>query len=133
MPDVLYYEELEEQHAHLLDMGLQTRTLSAKSVERVQALAQTYAKPGRNDLFALALAEVEKCPLLTGDAALRQAAEVEQVEVKGTVWLISEMVREQRITISVARAALHKMRVNGRRLPWDAAEQVLADFERGGK
>jgi len=131
VPDVLYYEELEEQHAHLLDMGLQTRTLSSKSVGRVQALSQTYAKPGRNDLFALALAEVEKCPLLTGDAALRQAAETEQVEVKGTVWLISEMVREQRITVTVARAALHKMRVNGRRLPWDAAEQVLVDFERG--
>ena len=131
VPDVLYYEELEEQHTHLLDMGLQTRTLSGKSVERVQTLSQTYVKPGRNDLFALALAEVEKCPLLTGDAALRQAAEAEQVEVKGTVWLISEMVREQRITVTVARAALHKMRTNGRRLPWDAAEQVLADFERG--
>lgn len=129
VPDVLYYEELEEQHAHLLDMGLQTRTLSAKSVERVQALAQTYAKPGRNDLFALALAEVEECPLLTGDAALRQAAETEQVEVRGTVWLISEMVREQRITVAVARAALHKMRTNGRRLPWDAAEQMLAALE----
>jgi len=63
-------------------------------------------------LFAFALAEVEECPLLTGDAALRQAAETEQVEVKGTVWLISEMVREQRITIPVARAALQKMRIN---------------------
>jgi len=125
VPDVLYYEELEEQHAHLLDMGLQTRTLSPESVKRVQTLSQIYVKPGRNDLFALALAEVEQCPLLTGDAALRQAAETEQIEVKGTVWLISEMVREQRITIPVARAALQKMRINGRRLPWDAAEQML--------
>ena len=125
VPDVLYYEELEEQHAHLLDMGLQTRTLSPESVKRVQTLSQIYVKPGRNDLFALALAEVEQCPLLTGDAALRQAAETEQIEVKGTVWLISQMVREQRITIPVARAALQKMRINGRRLPWDAAEQML--------
>jgi predicted nucleic acid-binding protein len=131
VPDVLYYEELEEQHVHLLGMGLQMRMLSPKSVERVQFLAQTYVKPGRNDLFALALAEAEKCPLLTGDSALRQAAEAEQVEVKGTVWLIGEMVHEQRITVSVARAALHKMRSNGRRLPWDAAEQMLANFERG--
>ena len=130
VPDVLYHEELEEQHAHLLDMGLQIRRLSSKSLERVQTLSQTYAKPGRNDLFALALAEVEKCPLLTGDAALRQVAETEQVEVRGTVWLISAMLRERRITVTVARAALHKMRVNGRRLPWNAAEQVLDDFER---
>jgi hypothetical protein len=41
------------------------------------------------------------------------------------------MVREQRITVAVARAALHKMRVNGRRLPWEPAEQMLANFERG--
>lgn len=129
VPDVLYYEELEEQHAHLLDMGLQTRTLSPESVKRVQTLSQIYVKPGRNDLFALALAEVEQCPLLTGDAALRQASETEQIEVKGTVWLISQMVREQRITIPVARAALQKMRINGRRLPWDAAEQMLGAIE----
>jgi predicted nucleic acid-binding protein len=129
VPDVLYYEELEEQHAHLLDMGLQARTLSAKGVERVQTLSQTYARPGRNDLFALALAEDKQCPLLTGDAALRQAAEMEQVEVKGTIWLIGEMVREQRITVAVARAALHKMRVNGRRLPWEVAEKMLDELE----
>jgi hypothetical protein len=67
--------------------------------------------------------------LLTGDAALRQAAETEQVEVKGTIWLISEMIREQRITISVARAALNKMKSNGRRLPWDLAVQMLNDLE----
>lgn len=30
VPDVLYYDELEERHAHLLGMGLQPRTLSSK-------------------------------------------------------------------------------------------------------
>lgn len=129
VPDVLYVEELEEQHAHLLDMGLQTMTLSAQCVSRAEVLSQTYPRPGRNDLFALALADEMQCPLLTGDAALRQAAETEQVEVKGTVWLIAEMVREQRITVAVARAALHKMKVNGRRLPWEIAEQMLVTLE----
>jgi predicted nucleic acid-binding protein len=129
VPDILYYEELEDQHAHLQDMGLQIRKLSSEVVKRVQTLSQTYAKPGRNDLFALALAEAEKCPLLTGDAALRQAAEAEHLEVKGTIWLISEMVGQQRITVHVARAALQKMRVSGRRLPWDIAEQVLCEIE----
>ena len=129
VPDVLYYDELEEQHAHLLDMGLQMMTLSAGSVARVEVLSQAYIRPGRNDLFALALAEDRRCPLLTGDAALRHAAETERVEVKGTVWLIGEMVREKRITFAVARAALHRMRVNGRRLPWEMAEQMLTALE----
>ena len=129
VPDVLYYEELEEQHAHLLKWGLQVRTMSANSIERVQTLSRTYSKPGRNDLFALALAEAEKCPLLTGDAALRTAAETEKIEVRGTVWLISEMVSQQRISNSVAKIALQRMRVNGRRLPWQVAEKVLDELE----
>lgn len=85
VPDVLYYEELEEQHAHLLKMGLEVRTVSAEGVARVVLLSQNHTRPGRNDLFALALAESEKCPLLTGDAALRAAAESEKLEVKGTI------------------------------------------------
>lgn len=129
VPNVLYYEELEEQHAHLLNMGLQVRTVSAQGVARVEVLSQNHARPGRNDLFALALAEAENCPLLTGDAALRAAAESENVEVKGTIWLISEMVKEQRITVAVARASLSKMRENGRRLPWEIAEKMLNEHK----
>ncbi|GAB7526939.1 DUF3368 domain-containing protein [Paraburkholderia sp. 2C] len=125
VPDVLFYEELQDRHAHLLDLGMQVRTLSAERVERVQELARYHARPGRNDLFALALAEAEACPLLTGDAALRQAAQAERVEVRGTVWLLGEMVRKRSITVSAAHVALDKMRRNGRRLPWDLAEQTL--------
>lgn len=133
VPDVLFVDELEEQHAHLLAMGLQTKTLSEECVARVEVLSLTYRRPGRNDLFALALANEMQCPLLTGDAALRQAAESEKVEVKGTVWLISEMIQQHRITVAVARAALHKMKVNGRRLPWEIAEEMLVKLEAAPK
>lgn len=129
VPDVLYYDELEAQHAHLLNLGLQVRRLPSAGVARVEKLSQRHKRPGRNDLFALALAEAEHCPLLTGDADLRKAAEAEQVEVKGTVWLITEMVRQQRITVAVARAALRTMQTNGRRLPWAIAEQKLKELE----
>ncbi len=125
VPDILYYEELEEQHSHLLELGLEVRTLPSESVERVQVLSQTYKKPSRNDLFALALAEMEKCPLLTGDSALRSAAETEKVEIKGTIWLIEEMIRKQKITRAVGRESIERMRNSGRRLPWDIAERIL--------
>jgi hypothetical protein len=125
VPDVLYYEELAEHHAHWCDMGLIVKSLPAEGVARVQALSQKYTRPSRNDLFALALAEHAQCPLLTGDAALRSAAETEQVEVKGTVWLVTEMVRKQCITATVARAAFERMRERGRRLPWDVVERLF--------
>lgn len=127
--DVIYYEELEEQHAYLVGMGLQIHSLSSESVMRVQALSQTYSRPSRNDLFALALAEKLQCPLLTGDAALRRTAETEHINVKGTVWLITEMVRKQQISLVQARVALNSMQLNGRRLPWREAEQALMNLE----
>lgn len=112
-----------------LHLGLQTMPLSARGVARVQELSRLYVKPGRNDLFTIALAEEKQCSLLTGDAALRQAAESEQIDVKGTLWLIEEMIKERKITLQVARAALRRMQDNGRRLPWAIAEQRLSALE----
>ena len=125
VPDVLYWEELAEHHAHWLDIGLQIQSLPAEGVARVQTLSQKYQRPSRNDLFALALAEHAQCPLLTGDAALRSAAEAERIEVKGTVWLVTEMLRKKCITTTVARAAFERMREGGRRLPWDLVARLL--------
>lgn len=130
VPDVLYHEELMEQHAGLLDMGLESMTLSGELVAEVELLVQRYRRPGRNDLFALALAACEICPLLTGDKDLREAAEAEGVEVRGTLWLVTEMVRSQKISAQVARAAYQRMRDSGRRLPWELAEQMLAELDR---
>ncbi len=129
VPDVLYFEELAEHHAHWRDVGLVVQSLPAEGVARVQALSQKYKRPSRNDLFALALAEQAQCPLLTGDAALRGAAEAEQVEVKGTIWLVTEMVRKRCITATAARIAFKAMQGQGRRLPWDLAQSMLKTME----
>ena len=94
-------------------------------MQRMAELTAKYPRPGRNDLFALVLAEKEICPLLTGDKDLKVAAESENVEVRGTLWLVSEMVRTGKISVQVARCAYQRMRSHGRRLPWDIAEKML--------
>ena len=75
VPDILYYEELEVQHQHLLAMGLEIHTMDSTLVERVETIAQQHVRPSRNDLFALILAEHQNCTLLTGDEALKAAAQ----------------------------------------------------------
>lgn len=129
VPDILFEEELRGQHEHLLSLGLQTRVLSPDALYHMQQLAAVHRRPSRNDLFALALAAAEHCPLLTGDAALRKAAQQEGIEVKGSIWLLEQMLRQERISFAVARAALRKMRTKGRRLPWADAEMMLARFK----
>ena len=125
VPDVLYYEELEEQHAHLLKLGLGIRELSASSLSQVAVIKGRHAKPSTNDIFALLLAKQEACPLLSGDKDLRAAAEAELIDVHGTLWLVEELVRHGFIDVSRARFAYEKMKEAGRRLPWVEAIRRL--------
>jgi predicted nucleic acid-binding protein len=129
VPDALFEQELKAQHAYLLELGLQTRELSEADVRAVFALSRKYTAPSRMDLFALALAKKENCPLLTGDAHLRKAASAENVEIRGTLWLIREMLEKGLISVRIARLSLKKMESNGRRLPWEEAEKIIKDFE----
>lgn len=62
VPDVLYYEELEEQHTHLCALGLKLKELSSTSLSKVATIKAKYVRPSTNDVFALLLAKQEKCP-----------------------------------------------------------------------
>ncbi|MCZ4337883.1 PIN domain-containing protein [Shewanella colwelliana] len=124
-PDILFFEELEEEHAHLPNLGLALKEVSSESMMYAMQLTGTYTQASRNDCFALALAKQEQCPLLTGDMALRKAAEKEAAIVKGTIWLVTQLVVHQKINIEQARDAYNQMKANGRRLPWAIAEQEL--------
>jgi len=52
-------------------------------------LIPLYLNASRNDIFALCLAKQKNCPLVTGDMALRKAAEKEGIVVQGTISLIT--------------------------------------------
>ena len=122
-PDILYYEELEELHSHLLDMGLKLGTLDETEMELVGHLANQYRDPSRSDCMALVLAQKESCPLLTGDRALRTAASQEGVPVNGTIWLIEQLLGHRLLTEDEAYLSLDKMEHSGRRLPWKLARE----------
>lgn len=124
-PNLLFFDELVEQHPHLLEYGLGLGVLSGASMNRVSQLAIKYKKTGRYDCMALALAQQEECPLLTGDNHLKDAATAEQVEVKGTLWLVEQMVVHGIITIQIAHDSYRLMESSGRRLPWKLARQRL--------
>ncbi len=131
VPDILFVEELSAHHPTLPAYGLQIKALEASAIEEAIKLSRQYKQPSQNDLFALALAQQELCPLVTGDRRLREAANNEKVEVKGTLWLIERMFEEKLLTKDDARKAYDKMREANRRLPWAKVAQQLKSFERG--
>jgi predicted nucleic acid-binding protein len=130
VPDLLFADELEESHAHLLDHGLKISELSPASMLEAEQLITIYPKPSRYDCFALVLAKQKQCPLLTGDKPLRTAAKQEHVDVKGTLWIMSELLSRDVITVQEAQIAYDKMKEKGRRLPWDEVKQQLAQFKK---
>jgi len=126
--DMLFKDELSDQHGYLLDLGLiETELMPAGMLEAIRMTA-AYARPSRYDCFCLALAKQEGCPLLTGDRDLRAAAESETVECRGTIWLVNELVIHGLIDKPLARQAYERMRDAGSRLPWERAINDLDDI-----
>lgn len=130
-PDLLFFDELAEQHGRLTEMGLELGELQPAAISETEFLVDRYPKPSRYDCLALALAKQERCPLVTGDRHLREAAILEKVPVVGTLWLVELMISHGLIGIAQARDAYKRMRISGRRLPWQEAEHRLRTIEAG--
>lgn len=130
VPNILYAEELEKSHPELPRLGLRIMDISAKGIGAMDTFGRRYAKPGRNDLLALVLALEQGRGLLTGDGDLRAAAEAEDVDVHGTLWLMERFHVDLRLPIDVLQVAYEKMRHAGRRLPWPEVESQLARLRR---
>jgi len=128
IPDILFYEELVNDHEHLLELGLRPEQLTSEMMMHANQLISRYQKPSRNDLFALCLAMNKQCTLLTGDRDLKQAAELEQVEVMGSLGMVRAMLEQELISVERARCAFELMRNTGRRLPWNLVEAMLEEF-----
>jgi len=121
-PDILFYEELEEDHPNLLETNLKILSLASNTIKYTESIVPKYPKASKNDLFALALAWQESCPLITGDGALRKAGKKEKIQIYGTIWIIDELIKHNIITKDEAMEAYDIMKSNKRRLPWELIE-----------
>lgn len=101
----------------LVSSGLRVLELSGSQVLTVLDFAERYARPSRQDLFAMVLAKDLDAVLLTGDASLRDAAENEGLRVHGVIWLLDLMVGHGIINKRDRAASLKRMVRCGSRLP----------------
>lgn len=124
-PDVLYHEELAENHSELPGLGLRIERLTAAAISDVERMVALHQQNSVNDLMALALAKERQWPLLSGDRRLREAAVIERVEIFGTMWLVEKLVETKTISLSHAATGFESMRHGGRRLPWTEVDALL--------
>ncbi len=130
VPDVLFQEELNHHHPHLVEMGLQLHELQAESIAYVMEIKQrpNNMRVSTNDLFALSLAKQKNCRLITGDRALRRLSEDEGVQVHGTIWIVDQMLNAELINCEQAEEAYRLMIESGSRLPQDDIEDQIGRY-----
>lgn len=100
--------------------------MEPEALLRIGVLQELYAQPSFTDLSCLVLAEETGCKLLTGDNALRRAAEDQRtVIVHGTLWLLDQLIEYEILDSVRAAEALRLMLQSKARLPKAACEERL--------
>jgi len=131
VPNTLYAEELEAYYPELPAQGLSILSVNPNGIAEAYTVATSLSgarAPGVNDLLALMLAKQHSCPLVTGDKRLRSIATTNYsaVEIRGTIWLVEQLVTEGHITVTQAEEAFHKMIEAGSRLPKGEITKLLS-------
>lgn len=129
-PNLLFEQELADQHPELTDRGLELHELNPTSIEKALSLSVKYKGVSSMDTIAVALAIQEQTTLLTGDAKLRQTCMQEDVEINGTIWLMEQLLSTGIIDIARARQAYDCMRLEGSRLPSNEIRDQLRKFRK---
>ena len=92
VPDLLYGRELRDYNGpHLKGLGLRIEELDGDGVALALQYRQQAPPLSLPDAFALSLAKTNGFVLLTGDKALRQLADAEDVGCHGVLWVLEEM------------------------------------------
>ena len=68
--------------------------------------------------------------MLTGDKKLRKEAEELNIEVHGSIWVVSTLVKMELITKSKANELLEKLKLINRSLPLDEINKLIRSYKR---
>lgn len=112
--------------------SLRVKSYGSEELEEL-VLAQ-FRQPRRvsiQDCSAMLLAQKLEGILLTGDGNLRHCADLAGITVRGTLWILDELVEAKLLTKREAAWLLKKLIEEGRRLPGEDCNQRLGQWAKG--
>lgn len=124
--DFAWYELHRPPGEDLLALGLQVEAFSADAVMELYRLRETLRNPSLADTSCFYLALRQGWVLLTGDGAVRRECRANNMEVRGTLWLMDELYQRGVVRGRVLSQALDKIRKAGGRLPSMECEKRLS-------
>lgn len=137
---LMYKESIESEllsppnlKSRLTKSGLAATELTIEEFYLAEEYGTKYLKLSRYDRIALAIAKNRQIILLTGDAALRKAAQHEEVSVMGTIAILDQLRDEDLITVCEYEICLRDFLANNGkavRLPENELKARLKALER---
>ena len=124
----LLIAELPTWEAEIRQLGFRLDSLSSVEMQRdFLPMMARYQSSGLScfDISVLTLAKLRKAALVTGERRLRLAAIEQKIPLKGTIFLLTEMVAQKVLSKEQACDFLVRMRQVGSRLPWDEARKQI--------
>lgn len=98
-------------------LGLYVQALPEDGVQKLFSLRTTLRNPSLADVSCYYLATVHQWTLLTGDKAIRRVCESENMDVRGTLWVMDQLYEHQLVPAAKLAEALLAILNAGGRLP----------------
>jgi predicted nucleic acid-binding protein len=124
-PDLMRGELKEPLWSMLTGYGLRVSHLQPEEILEIERLRQIYKGLSITDLSCLVLAKSQNGTLIAGDQLLRRAAESEGLRVRGTLWILDELVRNRIVQEERAADSLQQMIRSRARLPQEEVTKRL--------
>lgn len=112
-----------------IDEGkLKVESLGVQEIEAIDQLSQTHPGLSLEDCSVWYLASQEKAILLTGDRKLRNTAQENGLQVRGSLWILAELVDKELLSRIEACLKIRTLYNINQRLPRTVVLQMISDW-----
>lgn len=134
VPDFVVREISRAEQREIVDRLVDTKKLSVlpatgDDLRLIEALLQHQPTLSFADCSVVILAERHRALVLTNDSRMRKVAERRRLACHGTLWILSQLVKETVVTAERARRALLLLIEANPRLPKAECDRLLRELE----
>lgn len=127
VPNILFEDELREVDGEiLLKNNINILKMTDEEVRETYLMSNDTNQVSFNDLTTLVVAHKRNCILVTGDGNLRRIATKKNVELRGSIWILDQLIDNNIISKEKGIDICNKLISSKRRLPKAELERRIS-------
>lgn len=123
--EITYSEQKREFAIFERSKKLHIIKITPEEEDEIRAMKLFRANKSFPDRTVLWMAKQFKCALLTCDSTLRKEAEAHGLEVRGSIWVIKQLIEDEIISKIKGIELLNQMKLVNPRLPLDEIDRLI--------